>query len=176
MGHNKAERIEIGRRIYEGEITKYMAADEYGISEMTARDYMRLYRDVNRLPPKHRGESEAAIKEKNEIDPKQVMEEINEERRQLGYDVDKTSGLYFMKRDECKVIEKLSKKYTLTLLCDLIGMPKGTYYYWKRRNAKLEQAEAERQAAHNQKNGCENGDEQEESQEAQDNHETMTEQ
>ena len=36
----------------EGEISRYEAAEEYGISEQTARNYMRMYRDVNRLPPK----------------------------------------------------------------------------------------------------------------------------
>ena len=46
------ERLDIGRRIYDGEITKYAAAEQYGISVNCARDYMRLYRDANHLPPK----------------------------------------------------------------------------------------------------------------------------
>ena len=52
MKYTKEERLEIGRRIYSGEISRFQAADEYGISEYAARDYMRLYRDVNGLPPK----------------------------------------------------------------------------------------------------------------------------
>ena len=52
MKYTKEERLEIGRRIYSGEISRFKAAEEYGISEMTARDYMRLYRDVNNLPVK----------------------------------------------------------------------------------------------------------------------------
>ena len=52
MKYTREERLAIGRRIYDGEISRYQAAEEYGISEQTARDYMRLYRDVNNLAPK----------------------------------------------------------------------------------------------------------------------------
>lgn len=55
MKHTREERLEIGRRIYTGELTRYEASEKYGVSEMTARDWMRLYRDVNQLPPKHSG-------------------------------------------------------------------------------------------------------------------------
>lgn len=53
MKYTKEERLDIGRRIYDGEITRYQAAEEYGVGEQTARSYMRLYRDANQLPPKH---------------------------------------------------------------------------------------------------------------------------
>ena len=52
MKYSKPERLDIGRRIYEGELTRFEAAEEYGISDMTARDYMRMYRDENQLPSK----------------------------------------------------------------------------------------------------------------------------
>ena len=52
MKYTKEERLDIGRRIYDGELTRYEAAKEYEISEQTARNYMRLYRDVNHLPPR----------------------------------------------------------------------------------------------------------------------------
>ena len=52
MKYTKEERLDIGRRIYDGEISRYQAADIYDISEQTARNYMRLYRDVEKLPPK----------------------------------------------------------------------------------------------------------------------------
>ena len=52
MKYTKEQRLDIGRRIYDGELTRYEAAEEYGISEQTARDYMRHYRDANQLPPK----------------------------------------------------------------------------------------------------------------------------
>jgi len=53
MKYTKEERLDIGRRIYDGEFSRYTAAEEYNISDQTARDYMRMYRDVNNLPPKH---------------------------------------------------------------------------------------------------------------------------
>ena len=52
MKLTKEQRLEIGRRIYNNEITKFEAAEKYGISVTTARDYMRMYRDANHLPPK----------------------------------------------------------------------------------------------------------------------------
>ena len=53
MKYTKAERLDIGRRIYEGEIGRYQAAIEYGTHEHTARTYMRMYRDTHKLPAKH---------------------------------------------------------------------------------------------------------------------------
>lgn len=54
MKYTREQRLDIGHRIYDGEITKYEAAEQYDISYQTAREYMRLYRDVNHLPPKRR--------------------------------------------------------------------------------------------------------------------------
>lgn len=50
MKNTKAERLDIGRRIYDGEIRRYQAAEIYDIGEQTARDYMSLYRDAEQLP------------------------------------------------------------------------------------------------------------------------------
>ena len=52
MKYKEEERLDIGRRIYDGELTRYEAAVQYGISDQTARCYMRMYRDANQLPPK----------------------------------------------------------------------------------------------------------------------------
>jgi len=52
MKYTKEQRLDIGRRIYDGEINKYDAAQQYDISHQTARDYMRLYRNENHLPPR----------------------------------------------------------------------------------------------------------------------------
>ena len=52
MKYTKEERLDIGRRIYEGEIGRYQAAVEYDIHEHTARTYMRQYRDTYQLPAK----------------------------------------------------------------------------------------------------------------------------
>lgn len=53
MKYTLEERLDIGRQIYDGEFTKYTAAEQFGISISCARDYMRLYRDTNQLPPKN---------------------------------------------------------------------------------------------------------------------------
>lgn len=53
MKYTKEERLDIGRRIYDGEFNRYSAAEAYNISDQTARDYMRMYRDANHLLPKH---------------------------------------------------------------------------------------------------------------------------
>lgn len=55
MKYTKKEKMEIGRRIYNDELTRNQAAEEYDIGEYTARDYMRMYRDLNHLPPKRKG-------------------------------------------------------------------------------------------------------------------------
>ena len=52
--YTKEERLEIGRRIYNRELSVYDAAAEYNINWYTARDYMREYRDLNNLDPMKR--------------------------------------------------------------------------------------------------------------------------
>ena len=52
MKYTKEQRLDIGRRIYDGEFTFATAAEEFDINAYTARDYMRLYRDTNGLPSK----------------------------------------------------------------------------------------------------------------------------
>lgn len=51
--YTKQEKLDIGRRIYNDEITRYQAAELYNICEDTARNCMRMYRDANNLPPKN---------------------------------------------------------------------------------------------------------------------------
>ena len=52
MKYTYEQRLDIGRQIYDGELTRFQAAEQYGINECTARSYMWLYRDTNHLPPK----------------------------------------------------------------------------------------------------------------------------
>lgn len=52
MKYTKEQRLDIGRRIYDGEFTFATAAEKFEINAYTARDYMRLYRDTNGLPSK----------------------------------------------------------------------------------------------------------------------------
>ena len=49
MKYTKQERLDIGKRVYDGEINKYQVATEYDISKQTARNYMRQYRFANEL-------------------------------------------------------------------------------------------------------------------------------
>ena len=105
MKYTKEERLEIGRRMYEGELNRYTAAKEYGIGDTTARNYMRYYRYANGLPAKSRGEcvhkqsdqpkpvTEAPNLEeyesmtKEELIKELVRARIREERLKKGYEV-----------------------------------------------------------------------------------------
>jgi transposase len=53
MKYTKEEKLDIGRRIYNGELSRYTAAVKYDISDQTSRDYIRMYRDVHSFLPKH---------------------------------------------------------------------------------------------------------------------------
>ena len=105
MKYTREQRLDIGKRVYEGEINKYQAATEYGISEQTARNYMRQYRFANGLPAKEPGtripredgqpkpivmepdleEYEAMTKE--ELIQELVRSKIREARLKKGYEV-----------------------------------------------------------------------------------------
>ena len=104
MSYTREERLDIGKQIYNNEINKSDAAIKYRISEGTARDYMRLYRDVNGLPPKNRIQkekntvkisthsSEPDLSEyesmtKEELIKELVKARINEARLKKGYEV-----------------------------------------------------------------------------------------
>ncbi len=103
MKYSKEERLAIGGQIYNNEITKFEAAEKYGIGLNCARDYMRLYRDVNNLPDKNRaiGNGKTSIIEqtsapelekyksmtKDELIRELVKARINEARLKKGYEV-----------------------------------------------------------------------------------------
>lgn len=110
MKFAKEERLDIGRRIYDGEITRYQAAEEYDIGEQTARNYMRMYRYANQLPPKHNmrnshhipslasvpaGMEEYESMTKEELIQELVKARINETRLKKGYEV-KGDGLVIL--------------------------------------------------------------------------------
>ena len=113
MKYTKEERLDIGRRIYDGEISKFQAAELYEISFNTARDYMRLYRDTNGLPARRKAamtspstcvRSEPAEMEelesmtKEELIREVMRARIREARLKKGYEVkgDGTVILYEM--------------------------------------------------------------------------------
>ena len=76
MKYTKNKRLEIGQRIYDGEITRYQAAEIYGIEESTARAYMRMYRDANNLPPKRAPRNISERLSKNGVDQQANMEDF----------------------------------------------------------------------------------------------------
>jgi transposase len=91
-----------GRRIYEGEISRFEAAAEYGIGSNTAREYMRLYRAEHHLPVRHVESNAEKIKEpprpparledyeamsKEELIQELVRAKIVEARLKKGYEV-----------------------------------------------------------------------------------------
>ncbi len=101
MKYTPEERLDIGRRIYDGELSRYEAAAQYGIGEQTARNYMRMYRDANHLPPK-RGKraisapsfkaAPAGMEDLESMTKEQLIQElvkarITEARLKKGYEV-----------------------------------------------------------------------------------------
>jgi transposase len=101
MKYTKEERMDIGRRIYDGELSRYEAAEEYGINDQTARSYMRMYRDANHLPPKRGNftvaapsfkKSPAGLEELESMTKEELIQElmkakITEARLKKGYEV-----------------------------------------------------------------------------------------
>ena len=102
MKYAKEQRLDIGRRIYDGELTRYEAAEEYDISDETARNYMRQYRNANQLPPKRGRQSNCGLAKmkskpmptgledfqsmtKEELIDALVMARITEARLKKGY-------------------------------------------------------------------------------------------
>lgn len=105
MKYTKEQRLDIGRKIYDREITKVDAAEKYDIGEQTARSYMRLYRDTNHLPPmnavrtsasdyakvnnnnKHADLDELEAMSKEELIKEIIKSRIREARLKKGYEV-----------------------------------------------------------------------------------------
>ncbi len=100
MHYTREERLDIGRRIYIGEMTRCQAAEKYGISEQTARNYMRQYRDANHLPPKSgkrrgsipapnppTGMEDLEAMSKEELIEELIKARIAEARLKKGYEV-----------------------------------------------------------------------------------------
>ncbi len=121
MKYAKEERLEIGKRVYENEITRKEACEEYGISNYTAREYMRLYRDTYNLPvkefPKRKmkivlekldgtaGLEELEKMSKDELIQEVIKSRIDNERLKKGYEVKGGGG----QREYLPIVKKNSK-------------------------------------------------------------------
>ena len=105
MKYTREERQEIGRRIYEHELTCRRAAEEYGIHIHTAKRYLWFYRDTNGLQPQRARMSAERIAKakatpsapedisgyermtKEDLIRELVLAKINEARAKKGYEV-----------------------------------------------------------------------------------------
>lgn len=122
MKYSQEEKLEIGRQIYSGEMSRYDASNQYGISYTTARDYMRLYRDTNGLPakrgtPKHShsatspiaapvpsisGIEEYESMSREELIHELVMAKITEARLKKGYEVKGDGSVILYEKENTK--------------------------------------------------------------------------
>ena len=95
MKYSKQERLEIGRKICEGEYTKTQAAELYGISFETARSYAALYRSTGSTPSTTTAAasvSAAATDDLEQMSRDELIRElvryrVNEARSKKGYTV-----------------------------------------------------------------------------------------
>lgn len=55
--YTKAERLDIGRRVYEGEFTTLDAVTHFGVGRSCIENYIRLYRETNGLPARGNGDN-----------------------------------------------------------------------------------------------------------------------
>ena len=140
MKYTKEERLDIGRRIYNGEISRYQAAEIYDISEQTARDYMRLYRDAEQLPPKRAARNTikapsfqtcpAEMEELESMTKEQLIQELSPAKKRIRGE----GGWYgnSVRQREYQVIMELSGEFPVKLICETMGIQRSSFYSWKK--------------------------------------------
>ncbi len=109
MKYTKEQRLDIAKRVYDGELTVAEAAVKYGLNPSSVKGYLRIYRAETGLPPRTRRrkaenvtqhieeQKDPSLKEyesmsKEELIDALVMARINEARLKKGYSV-KGSGV-----------------------------------------------------------------------------------
>ncbi len=110
MKYTREQRLDIAKRVYDGELTVEEAAVKYELSPSSVKGYLRLYRAETGLPPRTRRkktenvtqhieeeQKDSSLKEyesmsKEELIDALVMARINEARLKKGYSV-KGSGV-----------------------------------------------------------------------------------
>lgn len=88
----KEERLEIGKEVYNKEISINQAAIKYNINPYTVRDYMREYREINNLKVMKKIAKENNITDLNQLSKEKLIDElikakIDVERAKKGYQV-----------------------------------------------------------------------------------------
>lgn len=108
MKYTKEQRLDIAKRVYDGELTVEEAAVKYDLNPSSVKGYLRLYRAETGLPPRTRirrtenptqhaeKQKDSSLKEyeamsKEELIDALVMARISEARLKKGYSV-KGSG------------------------------------------------------------------------------------
>lgn len=109
MKYTREQRLDIAKRVYDGELTVEEAAVKYQLNPSSVKGYLRLYRAETGLPPRMRKKKigsitqpakdpeDSSLKEyeamsKEELIDALVMARINEARLKKGYSV-KGSGV-----------------------------------------------------------------------------------
>lgn len=99
MKHTKAENMDIGRRMYNKEITYKDAMQQYGISESNAHKCMSDYKIANGIPlkphPISANISNQSLDDierymsmtKEELIKELILSKVNEARAKKGYEV-----------------------------------------------------------------------------------------
>ena len=101
MKYTKEQRLDIGKQIYTGELTKEEAMSKYGVSLSSAEKYMTQYKLANNLPVQHnKSGSVSKIKtitdadleiyqsmSKEELIQQLIISKANELRAKKGYEV-----------------------------------------------------------------------------------------
>lgn len=82
MKYKLEERLEIGKKIYNGEISQSDAMRLYDLTSTTVRNYMRLYRDSYGLPPKMPNQKIADITSAPEFPEMKDIEDYKEMSRE----------------------------------------------------------------------------------------------
>lgn len=80
MKYTKEERLQIGREIYTDQLKLSDAVKKYDINYYTARDYMREYRDENKLPPKSDGKEQLEILRNNRKESFEDLKELTKDQ------------------------------------------------------------------------------------------------
>lgn len=102
MKYTVEERLDIGRRVHERELSRRVAAMEYKLNESTIKDYLAMYRAANHLEPQRRTQGfpfkanvsltpvrmeDYATMSKEELIQELLKSRIAEARLKKGYEV-----------------------------------------------------------------------------------------
>ena len=102
MKYTKEERLDIGRRVYAGELTEIEAQQEYRIGRTCVQNYVYQYKVANGIPTKKLNQKNGQMKalpqdgidisvyeamSKEELIEELIRAKVNELRAKKGYEV-----------------------------------------------------------------------------------------